>query len=129
MRRLFPLVVLMAVLGAVPLSAQQATLDSPVARAAEHNLRVESAYLTRDGGGRWEVVVSVRDSDGNEIRRRSFTGPDDAHPAATVAAFNSALINPRAGEVGADPRKTSFRLLGFLKDQLYAPLDVSTLVP
>lgn len=128
MRRLFPLVVLAALI-AVPASAQQATLASPVARTAEHNLRAESLYLTRDAGGRWEVQISVRDSAGVEIRRMAFSGPDAAHPGATVGALVAAYTTPRTDEIGVVPRRLDFRLLGFLKDQGYSPLDTAVLVP
>lgn len=127
MRRLLSLAIL--VLLAAPAFAQQATLQTPVARASEDNYRLESYYGTRDAGGRWEIIVSVNDSSGNEIRRVSFTGPDPAHATATAAAFNSALITVRASETGTDVRKATFRLLGFLKDQGYAPISTATLVP
>lgn len=112
---------------ASPAMAQQLTLPAPIARASEHNLRVETVYMTRDAGGRWEVEVSVRDSGGAEIRRTSYSGPDAAHPTATVAAFNTAVIwTVRAGETGTNARKTDLRVLGFLLDQGYT---AGTLVP
>src|SRR5687767_14325934 len=123
LKKLFVLILL-----AAPVSAQQATLSTPVARNSEHNLRVESIYMTRDAGGRWEMVVSVRDSGGVEIRRDSYTGPDAAHPGATVAACNTAVVwTVRSGETGTNARKTDFRALGFLADQGYLP--AVTLVP
>lgn len=126
MRRV--LAVLALVVGLATLAvAQQATLNTPVSRSSEDNYRVESYFATRDAGGRWEIVASVRDNAGNEIRRVSFSGPDPAHAAATAAAFNSALISVRAGETGTDVRKATFRLTGFLSDQGY--ISAVTLVP
>lgn len=112
---------------ASPVFAQQATLNTPVARASEDNFRVESYFGTRDSGGRWQVEVSVRDNASNEIRRVTFSGPDTTHPGATAAAFNTALITVRSGETGTDVRKANFRVLGFLSDQAY--ISGVTLVP
>jgi len=130
MKRLSLLVgILLAVLSC-PVHAQQATLNAPVTRNAEDNLRVESIYLTRDGGGRWEITVSVRDSGGAEIlgRRTAYSGPDAAHAGATVAAANTAIIwTVRGGETGTNARKTDFRALGWLVDQGY--IAGVTLVP
>jgi hypothetical protein len=127
MRRFLPLVVLALFFGSLAY-AQQATLNTPVTRASEDNLQVMSYYATADGGGRWEAIVAVRDSGGNEIRRESYSGPDAAHPAATAAAFNTAVINVRASETGTDVRKVRFRITGFLKDNGYI-VSGTTLVP
>ena len=121
MKRL-SLLVVMAVLLAAPSFAQQLTLPAPVPRPSEDNLRVESIYMTRDAGGRWEITVSVRDNVGAEIlgRRTSYTGPDAAHPAATVAAANTAINwTVCAGETGSNARKTDYRALCWLVAQNY----------
>jgi hypothetical protein len=119
--------VVLLVLLAAPLFAQQATLNTPVVRNPEHNLRAETLYITRDLGGRWEVQVSVRDSAGEEIRRVVYSGPDAAHPGATALAIATAYTTARAGETGTLPRRLDFRLLGFLSDQGY--IANVTLVP
>jgi len=129
MRKLIPLfLLLVGLLGAGVLYAQQANLNTPVVRASEDNLQVMSYFATADGGGRWEAVVAVRDSGGTEIRRESYSGPDSAHPTATAAAFNTALVSIRATETGNDVRKVRFRITGFLKDQGYI-VSGSTLAP
>lgn len=127
MRKLLAIVAVLITLAAVHASAQQATFSAPITRPAEDNLRAESLYLTRDAGGRWEIQVSVRDSAGVEIRRLSYSGPDAAHPGATVLALITAYATPRAGETGGLARRLDFRLLGFLADQGY--VSAVTLVP
>lgn len=119
MRRLLPLVVLLVIFAAASAFAQQATLNAPVARPSEDNLRAETLYISRDVGGRWEVQVSVRDSGGTEIRRVVYNGPDAAHSGATALAIATAYTTARSGETGALPRRLDFRLLGFLSDQGY----------
>lgn len=119
MRRLLSLVVIALLFGGAYVYAQQATLNAPVARPSEDNLRAETLYISRDLGGRWEVQVSVRDSGGNEIRRVVYNGPDAAHPTATALAIATAYTTARSGETGALPRRLDFRLLGFLSDQGY----------
>lgn len=109
--------------------AQQATLSAPITRTSEDNYRVESYTLTRDNGGQWFVIVSVRDSSGVEIRRVSYSGPDASRPGATAAAFNTAVsFTVLGGETGANTRKADFRVLTFLNTQGYLPAGV-TLVP
>lgn len=107
--------------------SSQATLNSPVPRPSEDNLRAETLHITRDAGGRWQIDVSVRDSVGSEIRRQSFSGPDELHPGATALAIATAYTTARSGETGTLPRRLDFRLLGFLSDQGY--ITGVTLVP
>lgn len=114
------LLVVLILLVAVPLMAQQATFNSQVTRPAEDNFRAISYMATRDGGGRWEVVVGVFDTTGNtEIRRVTFSGPDVLHPSATALAFLTAQMNARSGETGGNVRRMDFRVLGFLADNSY----------
>lgn len=87
-------VILAALLLSVPAYPQQATLNTPVTRPAEDNLRAETLYISRDLGGRWEVQVSVRDSGGNEIRRVVYSGPDAGHPTATALALSGVTLVP-----------------------------------
>lgn len=126
MRRLIAVFAVVVGLASVAV-AQQATLNTPVTRPAEDNLRVESYYGSRDSGGRWEVYVSVRDSTGTEIRRTSYSGPDATHPAATAQAFVTAQMTARASETGTNVRKMDFRILGFLVDNGY--ISGVTVVP
>ena len=127
MRRLILAVFAVVLLGNVALLAQQATLNTPVARNAEDNLRAETLYISRDNGGRWEVQVSVRDSGGNEIRRQVYSGPDAQHTGATALAIATAYTTARSGETGGTARRLDFRLLGFLADHAY--ISAVTLVP
>lgn len=126
MRKLIAALSILVALSGPYAVAQQATLPVPVTRAAEDNLGVASVYKTRDGGGRWEIYVSVRDSVGNEIRRQSFTGPDASHAGATILALQTAERTARSGETGGVGRTSDFRLLGFLFDNGYIS---GTLVP
>jgi hypothetical protein len=126
MRKL-ALALLVLFLGLGVVYAQQATLNTPVTRASEDNLRAETLYISRDNGGRWEVQVSVRDNGGNEIRRVVYSGPDSGHAGATALAIATAYTTARSGETGATARRLDFRLLGFLADQGY--ISGVTLVP
>lgn len=113
MRKLLPLAL---VLLAAPAFAQLATKQVPTPRADEHNYRAESYFNTSDGGGRWQVELSVRDSGGNEIRRMSISGPGAPCGAgATAVAFNDAIMTPIGGEVGGNVRKVRARILEFLR--------------
>lgn len=127
MRKLITVLSVLITLSGGYALAQQATLNAPVARASEDNLRVESYTVSRDNGGYWTVQVSVRDNAGNEIRRLAYVGPDATHPGSTAATFNSALISVRATETGTDARKANFRILGYLSDNSY--VSGVTLVP
>lgn len=126
MRKLIPLLIV-GLLWAGDLYAQQATLTAPVTPPTENNYRVESSFLTRDGGGQWRVELSVRDSGGVELRRVTFSGPDAAHPTATALAMATAYTTARSGETGGLTRRLDFRILGFLVDQGY--ISAVTLVP
>lgn len=98
--------------------AQQATLNTPVVRPPEDNLKVASLV----------IQVSVQDSGGNEIRRFNMSIPDSTHPGATVLGYITAThFTVRLGETGTDARKANFRALGYFADQGYLP--GVTLVP
>lgn len=118
MRKLLPLLIV-GFLAATALFAQQATFTTPVVRPSEDNMRVESIFLTREAGGRWEAIVSVRDSGGTEIRRASYTGPDSGHATATALAFVTAQMTAVGGETGNNARRMDLRVLTFLRDQNY----------
>lgn len=124
MRRLLPLVLLML---AVPLGAQQFQQSSATARASEDNWRAESYFNTSDGGGRWQVELSVRDSGGNEIRRTTISGPGAPCGAgATAVAFNDALVTPIGGETGGNVRRVRARIIEFLRANNCFPVAGTT---
>ena len=113
-------------------AAQQATLPAPVARASEDNYKVAELNIRGNAGGRAAGVVmtvSVQDASSNEIRYFNMEIPRGSVPGATVSAFVTALITVRATETGTDVRKANFRALGYFKDQGYAELSGTTLVP
>lgn len=111
--------------------AQQATLNTPVVRPPEDNLKVASLVIQSAAGGATPavvLVVSVQDSGGNEIRRFNMSIPDSTHPGATVLGYITAThFTVRLGETGTDARKANFRALGYFADQGYLP--GVTLVP
>ena len=111
-------------------SAQQATLNSPVSRTSEDNYKIAELFIRGNAGGQTAQVllaVSVQDSGGNEIRRFNVSIPDSTHAGASVSGFVTALITVRATETGTDVRKANFRALGYFSDQGY--FSGVTLVP
>lgn len=123
MRKLFPLLALV-VFGAGTLFAQQANISAPVTPPTPHHYRVESAYGTRDAGGRWEMVVSIRDSGDVELSRQTFNGPDAAHPGATALAYVTAQMTAVGGETGGNARRMDARYLTFLQVNGYISATV-----
>jgi hypothetical protein len=121
--------VLAALLLTAPLIAQQATLNSPIVTPDEHNYRVEELHVIRAGGNpRWEMELSVRDSAGTaDIRRIKFSGPDTAHPTATVLALATAFDTVVPGEPTNDAAALNYRALDYLIDFGY--LTNVTLAP
>lgn len=98
--------------------AEQATLNSPIAQASIHNYRVEDFHVVRNNGNpRWEVVLSQRDSGGNEVAPRlSFTGPGPSAPqsGATVTLLCTALDTIVSGEPTNDAQAANYRVLNYL---------------
>lgn len=104
--------------------AQEATLGTPVARAAEAKSTVRDFSASATSV---TIEVSIQDASNNEIRVQSFSIPDAAHPSATVVGFLTAIGTIRATETGGVMRKANFRILGFLFDNGFLP--GSTLAP
>lgn len=124
MRRLLPLVF---ALTAVSVFGQQFTRQTPNPRDAENHYRAESYFNTSDGGGRWQVELSIRSAADVEISRVSFSGPDAQHPGATAVAFNDALVTAIGGETGGNVRRVRARIINFLNVHGYLP--AGTVVP
>lgn len=113
-------------LTAVSASAQEATLNSPVARTSESKLTVKRLDLTASQA---VISLSVQDSGSNEIRYYNVVVPDPA-PAtasASIVGLVTAIDTVRATETGGVLRRLNFRILGYLLDQGYLP--GVTLVP
>ena len=107
-----------------PALAQEATLNTPVARPSESKI---AAKLIQIEQAKVVVSLSVRDASSSEIRYYDVAIPDAATPTATVAGFVVAIDTVRATETGGALRKLQFRVLGYLFDTGYLP--GVTLVP
>ena len=118
------LAVLLSVTGLA--SAQEATLNSPVARPSEAKLTVKRLDLTATQA---VISISVQDASNNEIRYFNVVVPDPspATSTATVPGLVTAIDTVRATETGGVLRRLNFRILGYLFDTGY--LQGVTLVP
>lgn len=103
MRKLI-LILLLAFAGSA--SAQEATLNAPVAHPAEAKYTVKEVVLTAA-----QVIVSiqVKGSGNEDIRYFNVVDPD-------TAAFFTALDTVRPTETGGVLRRANFRILGRLLD-------------
>lgn len=101
-------------------SAQEATLNAPVARPAEAKLTVKRLDLTATQA---VISISVQDSSNSEIRYFNVVVPDPAPATATssVAGLVTAIDTVRATETGGVLRRLNFRILGYLFDTGYLP--------
>jgi hypothetical protein len=104
--------------------AQEATLNTPAARASEAKYKVKTLQLSETTA---EFVISVQDASNNEIRTIGIVIPNAAQPAASVSGVFTAIDTARASETGSVLRRANFRLLGYLADQ--SLLTGVTLVP
>jgi hypothetical protein len=128
MTKLRCLLALLLVLPAASVGAQDATLTAPVARASEAKYKIKTFNVVAAVGQNVvQVELSVQDASNNEIRSFFVAIPDSAHPSATFAGLVTAMMTIRATETGIDPRKMSFRILGYLFDNGYLP--AATLTP
>jgi len=100
-------------------SAQQATLNSPVTRPAEDHYklnRFDCNFVTNV----CVVSLDVKDiSDSTTIRYFNLVVPDPAHAGATFPGILSAAGTTRATETGGAERRANFRIVGYLFDQGY----------
>lgn len=121
MRKILILSVLLSFAGLA--SAQEVTLNTPVARPAESKLTVKRLDLTAT------QAVIMQDSGSNEIRYFNVAVPDPspATSTATITGLVTAIDTARATETGSVLRRLNFRILGYLFDNGYLP--GVTLVP
>ena len=108
------------ILIAASASAQEASLNAPVARPAESKLTVKRLDLTATQA---VISLSVMDAASSEIRYYNVTVPDPspATSTATVAGLVTAIDTVRATETGGVLRRLNFRILGYLLDSGYLP--------
>ena len=109
---------LLLILAASFASAQEATLNAPVARPAEAKLVMSKLEIS---AGQILAEIKVRGAGDEEIRYFNLVIPDAAHSGATVPGFLTALQTIRATETGGILRRTNFRVLGYFLDQGYLP--------
>jgi hypothetical protein len=131
MRRLTIPAVVIALLFLSPggsfISAQQATINTPVAPPADAKIIVSRLEMTRNPP-RAVVDVSYQDAGSSETKRVNFFIPQDQNnPGTELQDFASALGSTRSGETGTATRKLNFRALGYLVDS--GRLSGVTLVP
>ena len=109
-------------------SAQEATLATPIPRASCSKYKVERFDVSTTPVNIF-IRLQCRDSGNAEVpgHHKAFSLPDDAFPAATVVSFLTALDTVRATETGNIGRKMEFRIVGYLSDQ--GMLTGVTLVP
>lgn len=112
---------------ALPCSAQEATLNTPVVRPSEAKQRVRNFNISAQGVPQATIEISVQDSTDNEIRYFNVVVPGCGPQTATVAGIFLALDTVRATENAGQLRRSNFRLLGYLFDQ--GCLPGVTLVP
>ena len=107
-------------LTAVSASAQEATLNAPVARPSESKLTVKRLDLTANQA---VISLSVQSSASEEIRYYNLVVPDPspATASATVSGLVTAIDTARPTETGGVLRRLNFRILGYLFDQGYLP--------
>jgi hypothetical protein len=113
MRKL--LFVLIAVI-ALPAFAQQATLNTPAARASEHHVVIVDFSVKRDCACAY-IVVEYQDVSNNATHQQVYNVPDPNIPALTLQGLVGAMNTTRATETGVATRKMQFRILGYLVDQ------------
>jgi len=117
---------LLVLFGGIYVIAQDASLNTPVARASETKLAVKEINIRQV-----QVVVSLsrQTAASEEISYYNVVIPDPA-PAtatATVSGYITAIGTARSGETGSALRRFQFRCLGYLLDTGYLP--GTTLVP
>lgn len=96
--------------------AQEATLNSPVARGNETKHVIVEHHVWAEPVPHAKFIISVRTAANEETRSYSVDIPDASFPAATINAMYTALDTVRSGETGSVARRAQFRLHGFLVD-------------
>ena len=123
MKKLFSILVLLL---ATSVMAQDASLNTPVARGSETKLNVKEINIRPTQA---VISLNVQTAVGEDVRYYNVVVPDSA-PAtstATITGFVTALGTARSGETGSALRRFQFRCLGYLLDTGYLP--GTTLVP
>lgn len=100
--------ILLGLLAAFPLAAQQATLTTPEALTATKAL-VRSVDFDRTTA---TITVELQTS-GNEVKR---TLAYATNSSVEYASFLTAIGTARASETGSVPRRMQFRVLGWMAD-------------
>jgi len=112
---------------ALPIMAQQATINAPAARSAETKILVTEMRFSRDCVCA-AVIVEYQDATSAATRQQRFDIPaDPANPSTELQTFLAAIETTRATETGIASRKMNFRVLGYLFDS--GRLSGVTLVP
>lgn len=117
---------------AASVSAQEAPLAAPIAKASEVKKVIGKVELSRSPVQAL-VQINVIDSAGEVARYYNVelprvAGEDPAHPSASVVGFVNAIMTSAAGETGAIARRFDFRVLKYLRDNGYLA-DASSVVP
>jgi hypothetical protein len=110
-KALFVLIALVA----LPVFAQQATLNTPATRAAEHHVVIVDFSVKRDCACAY-IVVEYQDASNNATHQQMVNVPDPNIPALTLQGLVGAMDVTRATETGVATRKMQFRILGYLAD-------------
>jgi hypothetical protein len=108
-------------------NAQEASLNTPLARPAEAKYVLSNTYINF-AANTAVIAFDVKDAGGTiTIRSFSVNVPASAQPSATFANFLVAIGTARVGEVGGAERRANFRIIGYLLDNGY--IAGVTLVP
>lgn len=124
MRKLLLSILFVAV--ALPMFGQQATINTPITRSSEAKIVIVDFSVKRDCACAY-VVLEYQDSGNATTHQQTVNVPDPAIPALTLQGLVGAMLTTRATETGANTRKMSFRVLGYLSDN--GALSGVTLVP
>jgi hypothetical protein len=120
------LILLTLILAALPIFAQQATLNTPNARSSETKIVIVDFSVKRDCACAY-IVAEYQDNSNNATHQQTFNVPDPNVPALTLQGLVGAMDSTRATETGANTRKMQFRILGYLVDN--GALSGVTLAP
>jgi hypothetical protein len=115
---------------ALPAGAQEATINSPIARSSIAKYKIDLFYFQR---GTTSLLIDVvsQDSSNVDISTTRFSVPSVAGSpctsATSISGLAGAMNTTRSGETGSNQRIQQFRQLGYLSDQ--GCLGTVTLVP
>ena len=123
---------LAAFLLAASVSAQEAPLTAPIAKASETKKVIGKVEFSRSPVQAL-IQINVIDSAGAVSRYYNVdipkqAGDDPAHPNASIVSFLNAVMSSAVGETGSVPRRFDFRVLKYLKDNGYFA-DTNAVIP